>query len=94
MFILLLLLYLFFGLFQIILGYVGIEYHLGQPWAISAVVIAFWLRIVLPLTIGTYFGIVDVIGWPWWAGLLIATPGIIFIVPAFVTFVITKLVQK
>jgi len=82
------LLYFFFfivlGVAQIWLGYVGIEWHLGELWAIGALAVAFIFRITLPLTIGTYFGAVDVMGWDWYVGLLIAVPGLLFILPSMV----------
>lgn len=73
-----------FGLVQICLGYLGIEHHLGVGWAVGALFVTFFLRITIFLTIGCYFGIVDVIGWPWWAGVLVAAPGIVFAVPTVV----------
>ena len=79
------LLVLALGLAQIGLGAIGIEHHLGSWAAIAAVLTSFIFRLMLPLTIGTYFGVVDVIGWPWWAGVLIAVPGIVFMVPALVS---------
>ncbi len=78
------LLMLVLGLAQMWLGWTGIEHHLGIWAAGGAMMVAFLARIMLPLTIGTYFGVVDVIGWPWWAGVLIAAPGIIFMVPALI----------
>lgn len=81
-------LYFFFfivlGVAQIWLGYVGIEWHLGELWAIGTLAVAFIFRITLPLTIGTYFGAVDVMGWDWYVGLLIAVPGLLFILPSMV----------
>ena len=47
------------GLAQIVIGYIGIEYHLGAGWAIGAVVLAFVFRFSLPLTVGTFFGAMD-----------------------------------
>ena len=81
-----LLLPLFFavGLLQIWLGYVGIEDWLGQGWAIGAVVSAFVIRFMLPLTIGTYLAVVNVFGYAWWVGLLVAAPGLLFIIPSMV----------
>ena len=61
----LLLLFVAVGIFQIWLGYVGIEHHFGTGWAIGAIVAAFGFRVMLPLTAGSYFGAVDVMGWEW-----------------------------
>jgi len=79
------LLFLAVGLAQFWLGWIGIEYHFGTGWAVGALLSAFFLRIMLPISIGSYFGVVDVIGWPWWAGVLIAAPGLVFVTPALIT---------
>ena len=79
------LLMLALGLAQMWFGMTGIEHHLGGLAAGAAVLAAFIFRIMLPLTIGTYFGVVDVMGWPWWAGVLIAALGLVFMVPALVS---------
>lgn len=72
------------GLLQITLGFAGIEYHLGGFWAFAAIVAALWLRFLLPVTIGSYFGAVDVMGWEWYVGVAIAAPGVLFVVPSMV----------
>lgn len=70
------------GLAQLLLGVAGIQHELGGWWAFAALVAAFGFRFMLPLTIGTYFGAVEVLGWPWWGGVLIAAPGLLLIVPS------------
>ena len=70
------------GLFQLWLGYQGIEYHFGFGWALGALLVAFWFRFMLPITIGSYFGAVDVMGWDWYVGLAIAAPGLYFVAAA------------
>ena len=72
------------GLIQIALGFYGIEYHLGAPWAFAALVVALLLRFLLPITIGSYFGAVDVMGWDWYIGVAIAAPGLLFLLPSMV----------
>ena len=62
------------GVVQIYAGFIGIEYHLGYWWAIAAVGASFLLRIMLPLTIGTFFGALDVWGWPWYGAAALAAP--------------------
>ena len=76
--------FLVVGAAQIYLGYIGIEYHFGFWVALGAIAAAFGLRIMLPITIGSFFGAVDVLGWPWWGGLLVAAPGLLFIAPVMV----------
>tara|TARA_B100001057_G_scaffold488706_1_gene573622 strand:- start:652 stop:1095 length:444 start_codon:yes stop_codon:yes gene_type:complete len=87
-------LFLIVGIIQIYVGYIGIEYHLGAGFAIGALFIGFFFRIMLPLTIGTFFGALDVWGWPWYAALAFAAPGLLFIVPALVTTAIGSLTTQ
>jgi len=67
-----------YGLVQIYAGWVGIEYHLGSGWAVAAFVAAFVFRFTLPITVGSFFGAMDVWGWPWLGALLFAAPGLAF----------------
>ena len=83
-----------FGVVQIWIGFLGIDYHLGGVFAFGALGLAFLLRIMFPLTIGTYFGVVDVIGWDWYWGVLITAPGIVFILPGLVTAIIQSLTNR
>jgi len=78
------LLFLAVGGLQIYLGFIGIEYEVATWAAWGAVALALVGRIMLPLTVGSYFGAVSVLGWEWWQGLLIAAPGLLFIAPALV----------
>ena len=87
-------LFLIVGIVQIYVGFIGIEYHLGSGFAFGALVIGFFFRIMFPLTIGTFFGALDVWGWPWYGALAFAAPGLLFIVPALVTSAISTLVEK
>ena len=79
------LIFLAVGAVQIYGGFVGIEYHFGAGWAWGAIAVGFVFRLMLPLTIGTFFGALDVWGWPWYGALAIAAPGLLFILPAMVT---------
>jgi hypothetical protein len=82
------------GAVQIYLGYLGIEYHIGAWAAWIAIGLMLLGRIMLPLTIGSYFGAVNVMGWEWWQGLLIAAPGLLFIVPALVMAALEPVLQR
>ncbi len=70
------------GLALMVVGVLGIEHHLGLLAAMAAICVAVYFRFVLPITIGTYFGAVDVLGWPWWAGVLMAFPQLAVLLPA------------
>ena len=83
--------FLIVGIIQIIVGYIGIEYHLGSGFAIGALILGFVFRIMFTLTIGTFFGALDVFGWPWFGALALAAPGLLFIVPAMITSAIASL---
>ena len=86
--------FLLIGLVQIVVGYLGIEYHLGSGWAIGLVIASIFFRISFPLTIGTFFGALDVFGWPWFGALALAAPGLLFIVPAMITSAIANLTNS
>lgn len=92
--ILLLPIFLAVGVAQLYLGYIGIEYHLGNWAAFAAIGALFMFRFMLPVSIGSYFGAVDVLGWPWWGGVLVAAPGLLFIAPALVMAAIEPLFPK
>ena len=78
------------GVAQLYLGYVGIEDWLGNGWALGALALAFFARIMLPLTVGTYLAMTNVFGYEWWVGVLVAAPGLLLIVPAMVSDVFSK----
>ena len=75
-----------YGLLQIYAGFLGIEYHLGVGWAITAIVATFIFRFTLPITIGSFFGAMNIWGWHWFWALLFAAPGLAFValmIPGF-----------
>jgi len=82
------------GLAQLYLGYIGIEDWLGSAWALGALGLAFFARIMLPLTIGTYLAMTNVYGFEWWIGAIVAAPGLLLIVPALVTDTLSKVFSK
>jgi len=73
--------FLLVGVAQLIIGYLGIEYHLGGGWAVGLVIASLFFRITFPLTIGTFFGALDVLGWSWFGALLITLPGLLLMIP-------------
>jgi len=85
---------LLLGLAQIVLGIMGIESQFGGWWAFGALVLVVMFRFMLPLTIGTYFGVVNVLGWPWWAGVIIAAPGLLLILPSVIASVTATVSNK
>jgi hypothetical protein len=87
-------LFISFGIFQLVIGYQGIEYHLGAGWAVAALACTFIFRFTLPITIGTYFGVVDVLEWHWAIGLLVAAPGLLFMAPSIALAAFEPIVSK
>lgn len=67
-----------YGIAQIVAGYLGIQHHFGSGWAIAAIVAAFVFRFSLPITIGSFFGAMNVWGWHWIFALVFAAPGLAF----------------
>ena len=49
-------LFIIYGVAQIVAGYMGIDFHLGAIWAGVAIFAAFFLRFTLPITIGAFLG--------------------------------------
>jgi hypothetical protein len=78
------------GTGQLYLEYVGIEDWLGSGWALGALALAFFARIMVPLTIGTFMAVTNVYGFEWWVGAAAAAPGLFLIVPAMVTETIMR----
>jgi len=75
------LLFIAIGIFQFWLAWQGIDYHWGV-WPAAAVIFgSLAFRFMLPVSVGSYFGAVDVMGWDWWVGVLVAAPGLIFMIP-------------
>jgi hypothetical protein len=73
--------FLVFGIAQFIAGVQGIAAGIGVGWAIAAVAAALMFRFTLPITIGSFFGAMNVWGWPWFFAALFAAPGLILVVP-------------
>ena len=73
--------FLGFAIFSSIVGYLGVEYHLGSGWAIGCLIAAFIFRFSLPLTIGFFFGLLDVLGWNIFLATLVTFPTLIFMIP-------------
>ena len=84
--------FVLFTLAQLTAGLVGIEDSLGLFWALGALAMALMFRFTLPLTVGSFFGAMNVWGWHWVFAALFAAPGLLFIIPGVLasTFVLVK----
>ena len=70
-----------FGSAQLYAAFLGIEHHLAAIWALGAILSAFIFRFTLPITIGSFFGALNVWGWHWPAAFVFAAPGLLLMVP-------------
>tara|TARA_B100001093_G_scaffold35202_1_gene30329 strand:- start:878 stop:1186 length:309 start_codon:yes stop_codon:yes gene_type:complete len=86
--------FLLFGLAQLFVGTMGIDYHFGSFWAVVSFILAIVFRFTLPVTIGSYFGALNVLGWDWYFALAFAAPGLLFILPATVGVLLSSLAKS
>ena len=68
-------------LFNIIMGFIGIQFFYGTIVALLITIISIYFKVILPLYIGSFFGMIYVLEWHWLIGLLICLPGLLFITP-------------
>lgn len=72
---------LVFAFFQARAGFVGIQFHMGSWWAWGSL-LALCAGFALPITVGAFFGAMDVWKWHWSLAALFAAPGLLVAVPA------------
>ena len=77
-----------FAILQMYAGYLGIQFHFGTGWAWTAVILTLIFRFTLPLTIGAFFGAMNVWGWHWALAGLFAAPGLLFVVPGVIAMIV------
>ena len=68
-------------LFNIMMGFIGIQFFYGTIVALLITIISIYFKVILPLYIGSFFGIIYVLEWHWLIALLICLPGLLFITP-------------
>ena len=73
--------FIVYSVAQIIAGFTGIADGIGSIWAWIAIFAALALRITLPITIGAFFGAMNIWGWHWTLAALFAAPGLLLIIP-------------
>ena len=67
--------------FNIIMGFIGIQFFYGTIVAFLITVISIYFKVILPLYIGSFFGMIYVLEWHWLIALMICLPGLLFITP-------------
>ena len=68
-------------LFNIVMGFIGIQFFYGTIVAILITIISIYFKVILPLYIGSFFGMIYVMEWHWLIALLVCMPGFLFITP-------------
>lgn len=76
-----------YGIAVMVAGYQGIEAGIGAGWAIAALGLLFVTGFSLPITIGAFFGAMNVWGWHWVFALLFAAPGLLLVIPGALAFI-------
>lgn len=78
-----------FGIAHLIAGFAGIEQGIGSIWAWIALFAALALRFTLPITVGAFFGAMNVWGWHWALAALFAAPGLLLVIPGALASVLS-----
>lgn len=87
------LLFLVYILALLVAGYAGIHFHLGAVWAVIATIAALYFRFTLPMAIGAFFGAMNVWGWHWVLAAVFAAPGLAFIIPWVILWIIERVMK-
>jgi len=87
-------LFLLLGLAQLGVGAIGVEHFFGEVWMYVAIFAAILFRITLPITIASFFGATEVLGWHWLVALLFAAPGLVIATPALLSSFIRDLRER
>lgn len=69
------------GIAQLVAGYLGIELYFSNIATFFIIFLSIILRFTLPITIGAFFGAMNVWGWHWIFAGLFAVPGLLFMIP-------------
>ena len=73
---------------QLLVGFYGFEAWLGTGWAWAAMAACLLLRTTWPITIASFFGALNVLGWHWLLALLFAAPGLLLAVTGIATLLV------
>ena len=68
-------------LFNIVMGFIGIQFFYGTIVALLISIISIYFKVILPLYIGSFFGMIYVLEWHWIIALILCLPGLLFITP-------------
>lgn len=83
-----------FGIAQLSIGFLGIEHHLGSLWAWLSLGAAVLFKFTLPVTIGVFFGAMNILGWHWFFALIFALPGLLVMVPGVFATILSLVMDQ
>ena len=63
------------------MGFIGIQFFYGTIVALLITIISIYFKVILPLYIGSFFGMVYVLEWHLLIALFVCMPGLLFITP-------------
>ena len=63
------------------MGFIGIQFFYGTIVALLITIISIYFKVILPLYIGSFFGMIYVLEWHWLIALFLCLPGLLFITP-------------
>ena len=86
--------YVLFGIFQMVLGIMGIAHYFGAFGVILALAGLFIYRFTLPFTIGTFFGAMAVLDVNWFFALLLTLPGVVYLIPGLMLTVLAPIASR
>jgi hypothetical protein len=79
---------------QMAAGFEGISHALGSGWAVAALFVALYWRFTLPITIGAFFGALQVWGWHWSLALAFTLPGLVFVLPGVIPAIMSLVTER
>ena len=68
-------------IFHLVVGFLGMQYFFGTLIALMFAIFCIYFKFSLPLTVGTFFGIIYVLEWHWFFAIILTLPGIFFLSP-------------
>lgn len=83
-----------FGIAQMVVGFLGLEWWLSAGWAWGILIACFFFRFTLPITIASFFGATEVLGWHWFWALLFAVPGLAMMIPGVLAVILDLFRQR
>jgi hypothetical protein len=73
------------------LGTLGLWHEFGLAWAIAGAAALLLLRFTLPIRLGAFLGAISILGWPWYAAVIVAMTRMLLMLPGLVSYALARL---